>query len=204
MPTTTSRIFTPLCDSASEIARSIERTVFSILVTTPRESPSAGAWPTPRIVIVCGSRKETAATMAHTFVVPTSRPTMMRAGSRALGTPIIGAEFSGVAYRTVRSSMEVVSVSGSRPVAGSRLYRVRCIVGVVRMKWRGHREAICDRSQRRFLFQNYLAVESGIDIQRATRENLVLKIRLPCAREEFELPVEERLGIYGHGPRLFF
>src|SRR4051812_47703839 len=57
---------------AASIASRIERTVHSILLTTPLRSPRQGTLPTPRMVMPSAS---TSPTTAETFVVPRSSPT---------------------------------------------------------------------------------------------------------------------------------
>src|SRR6478735_10051972 len=57
---------------AASIASRIERTVHSMLLTTPLRSPRQGTLPTPRMVMPSAS---TSPTTAETFVVPRSSPT---------------------------------------------------------------------------------------------------------------------------------
>src|SRR5688572_68446 len=73
----------------------MDRTVQSMLETTPFRSPRQGTLPTPRIVIPSAS---TSPTTADTFVVPMSRPTtisvvsirlFMRAPARAGRLPAV-------------------------------------------------------------------------------------------------------------------
>src|SRR5262249_39163359 len=66
---------------APSIASAIDRTVQSMLETTPLRSPRQGTLPTPRMVIPSAS---TSPTTADTFVVPMSRPTTISVVSMRL------------------------------------------------------------------------------------------------------------------------
>jgi hypothetical protein len=71
-PAYTVRISTPAIVCAASMASRMDRTVHSMLLTTPFRSPRQGTLPTPKIVIPSAS---TSPTTAETLVVPRSRPT---------------------------------------------------------------------------------------------------------------------------------
>src|SRR6187402_3823481 len=71
-PAYTVLISTPAMVWAASIASRIERTVHSMLLTTPLRRPRQGTLPTPRMVMPSAS---TSPTTAETFVVPRSSPT---------------------------------------------------------------------------------------------------------------------------------
>src|SRR3954466_4494650 len=71
-PAYTVLISTPAMVWAASTASRIERTVHSMLLTTPLRSPRHGTLPTPRMVMPSAS---TSPTTAVTFVVPRSSPT---------------------------------------------------------------------------------------------------------------------------------
>ena len=76
IPTCTSRIFSPDCFSASWTACIIDCTVLSILATSPRITPCEGAFPTPKTCVLPVS--SFLVTSTQIFVVPISKPTMIR------------------------------------------------------------------------------------------------------------------------------
>src|SRR6188768_685028 len=71
-PAYTVLISTPAMVWAASIASRMDRTVHSMLLTTPLRRPRQGTLPTPRIVMPSAS---TSPTTAETFVVPRSSPT---------------------------------------------------------------------------------------------------------------------------------
>src|SRR4051812_30058501 len=71
-PAYTVLISTPAMVCAASTASRIERTVHSMLLTTPLRRPRHGTLPTPKIVMPSAS---TSPTTAVTFVVPRSSPT---------------------------------------------------------------------------------------------------------------------------------
>src|SRR6478735_7953358 len=71
-PAYTVLISTPAMVWAASIASRMERTVHSMLLTTPLRRPRQGTLPTPRMVMPSAS---TSPTTAETFVVPRSSPT---------------------------------------------------------------------------------------------------------------------------------
>src|SRR5512141_3233307 len=75
---------------AASMASRIERTVHSMLLTTPLRRPRQGTFPTPRMVMPSLS---TSPTTALTLVVPRSSPTMISEGGLevllvTLGSPV--------------------------------------------------------------------------------------------------------------------
>src|SRR6478735_1728212 len=71
-PAYTVLISTPAMVWAASLASRMERTVHSMLLTTPLRRPRQGTLPTPRMVMPSAS---TSPTTAETFVVPRSSPT---------------------------------------------------------------------------------------------------------------------------------
>ena len=90
MPTFTVAMSTPALSSASRMASLMLSTVFWMLLTTPRFTPSLLALPMPRISILpCSLRRPT---MQAILVVPMSRPTMISLllGLAMAGTSVLG------------------------------------------------------------------------------------------------------------------
>ena len=71
----TDSISTPAICSASATARLMPSTVASMLATTPFRRPRAACWPMPITSTPVGV---SSAMTAHTLVVPTSRPVIVR------------------------------------------------------------------------------------------------------------------------------
>ena len=87
-PTKARSIFQPESRSARSTASAIERTVWSMLTTTPFLRPEAGTVPWP--MIVRRPSRLTSPMSAQTFDVPTSMPTRTASRSTSLSSLAAG------------------------------------------------------------------------------------------------------------------